>query len=376
MLLPAAYIEHDADFRRLIDQLATESLVAVDTESNSMYAYQERVCLVQISTRTADFIIDPLRVADLSPLGPVLADPKIEKVFHAAEYDLMCLKRDYGFVVSNLFDTMWAARICGHRMLGLNRLLAEYLGIESDKSHQRDDWGKRPLSEEGLLYAQMDTHYLPVLRDKLLLKLEEMGRLTEAYESFADYVQVPAAEKRFDPEGFWRLTNLSDLTRRQWAILRELYLLRDSIAQERDVPIFKVFSDAALVELAKASPAKSNDLKRVKGLPLSSAQRYGRELLHTLDRGRRAPLPRMQQRGTETEPAVVDRFMALRDWRKARAEQRAVESDVILSKDAMWAVAFKDPKTMDDLEGLSGLGPWRRDAYGQEILDVLARMRE
>lgn len=376
MLSPAAYIEHDTDFRRLVDQLKGESLIAVDTESNGMYAYQERVCLVQLSTRTADFIVDPLRVADLSGLGPILADPAIEKVFHAAEYDLMCLKRDYGFVVNNVFDTMWAARICGHKMLGLNRLLAEYLGIESDKSHQRDDWGKRPLSEEGLLYAQKDTHYLPALRDKLILKLESMGRLEEAYESFADYIQVPAAEKRYDPEGYWRLSSPGELTRRQWAILRELYLLRDSIAQERDVPTFKVFADAALVALAKAAPTRPNDLKRIKGLPLSSVQRYGRELLHTLDRGRRAPLPRIPGRGAETDPAAIERFMLLREWRKSRAEQRDVESDVIISKDAMWAIAFKDPKTIDDLEGLPGLGPWRKSAYGQEILDVLAQLQE
>jgi len=376
MLSPAAYIEHDTDFRRLVDQLKGESLIAVDTESNGMYAYQERVCLVQISTRTADYIVDPLRVADLSDLGSILADPAIEKVFHAAEYDLMCLKRDYGFVVNNVFDTMWAARICGHKMLGLNRLLAEYLGIESDKSHQRDDWGKRPLSEEGLLYAQKDTHYLPALRDKLILKLESMGRLEEAYESFADYIQVPAAEKRYDPEGYWRLSSPGELTRRQWAILRELYLLRDSIAQERDVPTFKVFADAALVALAKDAPTRPNDLKRIKGLPLSSIQRYGRELLHTLDRGRRAPLPRIPGRGAETDPATVERFMLLREWRKSRAEQRDVESDVIISKDAMWAIAFKDPKTIDDLEGLPGLGPWRKSAYGQEILDVLAQLQE
>lgn len=375
MLPPAVYIEHDADFRQLIDRLATETLIAVDTESNSMYAYQERVCLIQISTRTADFIIDPLRVADLSALGPILANPAVEKVFHAAEYDLICMKRDYGFAVNNLFDTMWAARICGHKMLGLNRLLAEYLGIEADKSHQRDDWGKRPLSAEGLLYAQMDTHYLPALRDKLLAKLEEMGHLDEAYETFADYVHVSVSEKIFDPEGFWRLTHQRELTRRQWAILRELYLLRNSIAQHRDVPAYKVFADATLVALAKAAPTKASDLKRVNGLTSSNAQRYGHELLHTLDRGRRAPLPQFPQRLPETDPVVVERFMALRDWRRSRAEHRDVESDVILSKDAMWALAFKDPHTLDDLQQIEGLGPWRVQTYGQEILDVLERVR-
>jgi ribonuclease D len=177
---PAVYIEHDDDFRQLIEQLTNEPLIAIDTESNSLHAYKERVCLVQLSTRSADYIIDPLRVADLSPLGDLLSNADIEKVFHAAEYDLMCLKRDYGFSIVNLFDTMIAARITGHKAIGLSKLLAEYCGVEGDKSHQRDDWGQRPLSEEGLLYAQMDTHFLPQLRDILTNRLQEMGRLREA----------------------------------------------------------------------------------------------------------------------------------------------------------------------------------------------------
>jgi ribonuclease D len=121
----AVYIDHDTDFRRLVNQLVQEPLIAVDTESNSLYAYRERVCLVQLSTRTADYIVDPLRIADMGPLGTLLADPNIEKVFHAAEYDLMCLKREYDFVVNNLFDTMVVARIIGHRAVGLNRMLGE-----------------------------------------------------------------------------------------------------------------------------------------------------------------------------------------------------------------------------------------------------------
>src|ERR1051325_10510319 len=187
---PALYIEHDKNLKQLVKKLKNELLLAIDTESNSLYAYQERVCLIQLSTRSHDFIIDPLRIADMSPLGELLVNPEIEKVFHAAEYDLMCLKRDYGFTVVNLFDTMIAARICGIKALGLNRLLTDYCGVNVDKSHQRDDWGQRPLSEEGLLYAQMDTHYLPMLRDKLVDLLASHGRTEEAMETFLEAADV------------------------------------------------------------------------------------------------------------------------------------------------------------------------------------------
>src|SRR5262249_2530874 len=155
---------------------------AIDTESNSLYAYRERVCLVQISTRTADYIVDPLTIGDMTPFADLMANPAIEKVFHAAEYDLICLKRDYALICQNLFDTMIAARIVGLKLVGLGNLLEQYAGVKADKSHQRDNWGERPLPKESLLYAQMDTHYLPLLRDSLHAELVNTNRLTEAQE--------------------------------------------------------------------------------------------------------------------------------------------------------------------------------------------------
>ncbi len=367
---PARYVDHDRDFSRLVDELASQPLIAIDTESNSLYAYRERICLIQISTRSADYIVDPLRVANLRLLGPLLADPSIEKVFHAAEYDLMCLKRDYGFSVSGLFDTMVAARICGHKAIGLDKMLSLYVGVTMDKSHQRDDWGQRPLSEESLLYAQMDTHYLPLLRDRLHDELTKIDALEEARETFAESARVPAANHQFNPDGYWRIGFNADLNRRQMALLRELYLLREEIAEERDTPPFKVFSDSVLVGLALAAPYALERLKGIPGMTRAQIERYGRRILQAVERGRHAPLPQPPPR-TITNPLVAERYSALRAWRKTRAEARGVESDVILSKDALWSLAQRGPGHLDDLREIDGLGPWRIATYGQEILAVL-----
>jgi len=372
---PALYIEHDKNLKQLVKKLRNESLLAIDTESNSLYAYQERVCLIQLSTRTHDYIIDPLRIADMSPLGDLLADPKIEKVFHAAEYDLMCLKRDYDFTLVNLFDTMVAARICGVKALGLNRLLAEYCGVNVDKSHQRDDWGQRPLSEEGLLYAQMDTHYLPELRDKLSDLLGQHGRIEEAIETFIEASEVTPPEHTFDPEGYWRMAIPSGLNRRQSAILRELYILREEIAKERDCPPFKVFADKMLLAMAEASPRNVSELERIRGLPVAIAQRYAHELLEAIERGKRTQLPPRPRRASVVDPVVAERFTALRDWRRERAESRGVESDVIISKDALWGLAVKAPTTLDGLQGIPGIGPWRLATYGEELIKLIIRLR-
>ncbi len=372
---PAPYIEHDKDLKQLVKRLRNEPLLAIDTESNSMYAYRERVCLVQLSTPKQDYIIDPLRIADMSPLGTLLADPKIEKIFHAAEYDLICLKRDFGFTMTNMFDTMIAARICGIKALGLNRLLMEYCGVNADKSHQRDDWGQRPLSDEGLLYAQMDTHYLPELRGKLLALLDNCGRMEEANETFREASDVVVTEHVFDPEGYWKMAIPAGLNRRESAILRELYILRESLAEERDTPPYKVFTDKMLLAIAQSDPRTNSDLEKVRGLPAVVARRYQREVLQAVEKGGKTPLPRRPRRPSDVDPVVAERFTALRDWRRVRAEKRGVESDVIISKDAMWGLAIKAPVTIEAMHDIRGLGPWRLATYGEEIVDLIRRMR-
>ena len=139
----------------------------MDTESNSLYAYQEQVCLIQFSTRDKDYLIDTLALEDLSILGPIFHSDKILKVFHAAEYDLICLFRDYGFRFDYLFDTMVAARILGLPQIGYGPLLDQYFDIKMNKKYQRANWGKRPLNPEMLEYARQDSHYLIALQELL-----------------------------------------------------------------------------------------------------------------------------------------------------------------------------------------------------------------
>lgn len=372
-LKPAVIIRSDPKLQQLVARLADEPLIAVDTESNSLYAYRERVCLIQISTRTDDYIIDPLAEIDVSVLAPLMANPNIEKVFHAAEYDLMTMKRDFGFTFRNLFDTMVAARICGQKGIGLGTLLGEIVGIDVDKSHQRDNWGKRPLPKDSLLYAQMDTHFLPQLRDFFYERLTELNRWLEAGEAFADLVDVPAAVNQFDPDGYWRIAIPNHLTRRQVAILRELYQLREEIARTRDVPTFKVFSDKMLTAIATTAPTTLIDLKAINGVAESQAYRYGKALLIAVQRGIDAKVPHPPAQEPPANPIIVERYTALREWRKERAAQRGVESDVIISKDVLWMVAERAPKSIEEMRDIRGFGPWRLEQYGDEILAVIKK---
>jgi len=166
-----------------VPQLAQQPFLALDTEANSLHAYREQICLIQLSTGTTDYLLDPLAIVDMDPLGDLLANRQIEKILHAAEYDLIGLRRDFGFSVHPIFDTMLAARVAGHEQVGLNHLLQRYLGVHTDKRHQRDDWGRRPLPPESLRYAQLDTHFLGMLRNDLYDELQQLGRLEEARDA-------------------------------------------------------------------------------------------------------------------------------------------------------------------------------------------------
>jgi len=356
--------------------LLRETLVAVDTESNSLHAYRERVCLVQMSTRTHDYIIDPLTIGDLSPLGALFADEHIEKVFHAGEYDLMCMKRDYGFRFNNLFDTMIAARVSSIKQVGLGNLLAQFVGVQVDKSHQRDDWGARPLPADSLHYAQMDTHYLPTLRDHLAARLAELGREPEARESFDELCRVRPNYVTFDPESYWRLAHPHHLSQREAAVLRELYLWREELAQKRDVPPFKVLSDKALIALAVEQPGSLNDLLRLEGMGNNNGRRYGHELLRLIERGRKAQLQPPPPPEPPADPFQVDVYTVLREWRRDKAAAREVESDVIVPRESLWVMAERMPTTLDEMQSIPGLGPWRLATYGEEMLAVLAKFNK
>lgn len=371
-LAPAAYIDAERELNQLADSLRGERRIAFDTESNSLHAYRGKICLIQLSTPDRDVLIDPLRIADISALGAIFADPAIEKVFHASEYDLICLKRDYNFAVNHVFDTMAAARVCGYRRIGLGKMLNDLLGVRHSKKYQTADWALRPLSPSHLRYAQFDTHYLLSLRDILYGALQRAGRLEEAYEYFADVTTFEVKSQEFDPEGFWDLYRPKDLSPSQAAVLRELYILRDELAQSYDQPAHKLITNKALLKLAKTSPRARKALFRVSGLPPWLARQNGDEIERAIAQGNRSPAPPEPPHRTMIPQKIVDRYSALHSWRKRVAQSRGVESDVIMSKRSMWAIAQRNPASVDDLEEIPGLGPWRRATYGRDLISVVS----
>ena len=378
-LSPPVLVADEDALGRLVSALANCRAVAVDTESNSMHAYREQVCLLQFSTPDADFIVDPIRLPDVSALAPLFASPEQQKIFHASEYDIICLRRDYGFEFANIFDTMSAARTLGWPQVGLANILDTHFGVKMNKKHQRADWKRRPLTPEQLDYARMDTHYLVALRDKQIDALTETGRLVEAEEEFTRLAQLrddadPDAgqDRRYSPGAFWRAKGARDLTPAQAAVLQAVFTYREREAERIDRPPFMVMGEPILTELARRAPRDAEALKAVPGMTPDLIRRHGSALLQAVQEGLAAPPLRPPQVAREPDE-VQDRYDRLHTWRKEKAKKRGVESDVILPRTALWDMARRPPRSRDDLAQIADFGPWRRETYGAEILALLAR---
>ena len=282
----------------------------------------------------------------------------------------MCLKRDAGFEFRNLFDTMWAARILGWQQIGLAAILEEHFGVRLDKRWQRYNWGRRPLERAALAYAHLDSHYLLSLRDIQMRDLAARERIEEAREAF-DQVAAVAAQPSHEPraDDFWRVKGAGDLTPRSQAILRELYLFREREARRRDWPPFKIMGDKTLLALAQAKPRHLHDLEHFGMTPLQ-VKRYGEGVIDAVTRGLSASTPRLP-RSSPPDYGALNRYEKLRAWRRQVAAERGVEPDVVVCNAVLMAVAHRQPSTLQDLEGIEGLGPWKLKTYGEQLVEAL-----
>ena len=377
-LKPPIWVDRPQALSQMAERLQNFTSISVDTESNSLHAFREQVCLIQFSTTQEDYLVDPINLSDLSILGPLFSDPKIEKIFHAAEYDLICLRRDFQFQFANLFDTMMAGRILGRTAVGLGSMLEIEFAIRLDKRFQRANWAQRPLPPPLLAYARLDTHYLLPLRNRLYEELSASGRLELAAEDFRRMARifsnglVPEDEPTNGSEPVWRVSGVQDLSPQEVAILSELVAFREREARSANLPPFKIIGNQALVQIAQAAPQSREALRATGALSPRQADRYASGLLEAVRKGHSAP-PMRRARSPRPDERYLNRLEALRDWRKRTAQGLGVESDVILPRDLLYQLAEQDPHQLGEVERTLELSPWRFQHYGPDILSTLQK---
>jgi ribonuclease D len=372
---PYIVVSSPQGFQRMVESLISATRIAIDMEADSLYHYYEKVCLIQFSTDSETYILDPLAITEIAQLAPILANPMVEKVFHAAGYDVHCLRRDFGFSFTNIFDTHVAAQLLGYEFLGLSSLMEQLLGIHHSKRRQRDDWSRRPLISEQLEYAAMDTHHLLRLRDALAAELQEKGRLSWALEEFETVAAIERPEKEFDAEGFRRIKGSRELPPQDLAVLRALYLLRDTIARKLDVPPFKVLNNSVLIELARRPPAAPREMFNRPGISYRVARRFAGDILKTIAQARRKDPafletpPRKNWRPVSR--ATKQRLEALRLWRQEKALQLNLHVGIVFPANVLENLAVTSPTDVDELARLPGMRQWRVREFGAEITEIL-----
>jgi ribonuclease D len=359
---------------KVVAIICRQSELAVDLEMDSLHHYQEKVCLIQISTRSESWLIDPLAIKDLSSLAGPLGNPDIRIVMHGADYDIRSLHRDFGIEVYNLFDSMLASRFLGITDFGLAALLKARFGIELNKKYQKADWSKRPLSPEMSAYAAADTSDLLPLYDQLNCELVEKGRLSWLEEECRLVCQARVTEK----EGplFLSCKGAGKLKGRTLAILEELLQLRDSQARLLDRPPFKVLSVETLLEVAEKRPRLPSDLNGISGMSPGQIQRFGDRILTAvtaalaLSEDKLPSFPR--QRRDEPADGTRERIKRLKSWREQQSSRQGLEPGVIAPNWLLEAVADANPVLAADLDGITGMREWQKGLYGHELLQELA----
>ncbi len=357
-------------------ELAEHETIAVDLEADSMHNYQEKVCLLQFTTSEQTILIDPLELSDLEVLKPIFSNPDQRKIFHAADYDIRSLGRDFGISVSGLFDTMISCQFLGEERFGLADVLKKYYGVELNKRFQRADWSLRPLSDDMIRYAAEDTRYLHDLACLLEDKLVEKGRLEWVKEECELLEQV-----RFSSQQgplFLRFKGAGSLKPRQLAALENMLEWRDDEARRRNTPHYKVLGNKPLFELARLLPEGRNQLEGIDGLPSRLAGRYGGLLLQQIGQAlelaeEQLPIyPRSIRK--EVAPAVEDRMKALKKWRAKKAAELQLDPGVLINNALLETLATHNPEDVDELAGLELLKRWQQQVLATGILATLKRV--
>lgn len=354
--------------------LGEQKEIAVDLEMDSLHHYREKVCLAQVSTREQSWLIDPLALPSLSPLAAPLADPEIVVVMHGSDYDIRSLHRDFGIEVTNLFDTMIAARFLGIAEFGLAALLRARFGIELDKKYQKADWSKRPLSREMCAYAVADTSDLLPLYDQFRAELENKSRLQWLEEEGQLVCQARVTEK--DGSLFMYCKGANKLRGHSLAILEELLQMRDRQSELLDRPPFKVLSADTLIEVAECRPVSLHELSLVKGMTSGQLQRHGSGILSAVEQGLATPesrLPRFPRNGKkEVLERVKERLKNLKAWRERYSAELGLDPGLLAPNWLLEAIADTESATQEELDVVPGMREWQKSLFGKDLARILA----
>jgi ribonuclease D len=376
MEIESQIIDKAVDLEKLIRSVEKETAVAVDLEADSMYHYQEKVCLIQIATEKISVVIDPLAIKDLSPLKPFFSNPDIQKIFHGADYDIRSLYRDFKIRINNLFDTELASRFLGIKETGLQAVLKTFFDVNVDKKYQKKDWSKRPLPKEMMAYASKDVMYLLPLARKLIHKLKKIDRMTWVFEECEDLSKVRPALSNEAPL-FMKFKGAGRLKSRSLAVLEALLQFRKRVAEKKDRPFFKIIGNESMMKIATARPVTLRRLENTKALSNRQISMYGSDLIKVVAKTLKRPESELPVFPFPKPPVLPNgvpaKIKALKSWRASKASALDIDPGMLCNNALITAIAVKNPGDVKSLEAVKEMKNWQKQAFGTEIIRVLKK---
>lgn len=376
MEIESQIIDKAIDFEKMVRSVEKEKVVAVDLEADSMYHYQEKVCLIQIATEKISVVIDPLAIKDLSPLKPFFSNPDIQKIFHGADYDVRSLYRDFKIRINNLFDTELASRFIGIKETGLQAVLKMFFNVNVDKKYQKKDWSKRPLPREMMAYASKDVMYLLPLARMLIDKLKKIDRMTWVLEECEDLSNVRPVLSNEAPL-FMKFKGAGRLKSRSLAVLEALLQFRKRVAEKKDRPFFKIIGNESMMKITTARPVTLRRLKSTNALSGRQISMYGSDLIKVVAKTLKTPeseLPVFPSKKPPVLPnGVPAKIKALKSWRALKASALRIDPGLLCNNALITAIAVKNPGDRKSLETVKEMKNWQKQVFGTEIIRVLKK---
>ncbi len=351
----------------LCERLRRERFVTVDTEFMRERTYWPELCVVQLASDTEAAVVDTLAPGlDLAPLGALLADTAVLKVFHAARQDIEIFGLLFGDVPRPLFDTQVAAMVAGFGdQIGYDALVANLTGGHIDKAHRFSDWSARPLSQAQITYAVADVTHLRRVYEKLSERLAREGRLEWVAEELATLADP--ATYRANPETMWERLRPRTNNRRMLGVLRAVAAWREREAQRSNIPRQRMLKDEALLEIAATAPTDAEGLARARGITRGFAEgKTGQSLLAAVAEAQALPdsaMPELptHRDGPRASPALVSLLKVLL---AAKCEQHDVAPKLVANAEDIDRLAAEDAPELACLQG------WRAMIFGRDALEL------
>ncbi|MBF0242771.1 MAG: HRDC domain-containing protein [Desulfamplus sp.] len=371
-------ISSNQELKEVCQELTSQTKIAMDLEADSMHHFKERVCLIQMADSKRNYLIDPLTITDFSPLKPICETAAITKIFHGADFDIRSLDRDFDIKISNLFDTEIACRFLGIQKRSLAALLKKHFNLNIDKSFQKRDWSLRPLSKQMIEYSITDVAYLIELAEILKKKLIESGRLSWAMEEFELQTAV-RYDGHEDSPLFMKFKGAGKMGKESLPILESLLQMRASIAEHKNLPLFKIISAESIATLTLRKPQSMNELKQSNALSPKQIAMYGERCLEAIVKGlqesrsfsKGVKVPNSpKKRFLDANLAEPEKVKSLKDLRQSISEKTGIEPGFLINNATIAAIALSKPLSEEELLKIEGTRDWQVELLGKEVIKL------